>query len=256
MKTAFITGATSGIGFAMAKQLAEQGYQLILTGRSDDKLNQLRTQLPNVVHTIACDLSKQEDITRLISELKSLDTSIDVAINNAGFGLHGYQIELGIEATKEMLQVNINAVLELSHYFAETMTAQGSGYIMNVASTGAYQPQPLMSAYAASKAFVSSFTEGLALELKDQGVSVTVLSPGRTDTGFFSVNGQDMSSGGTFAAEKRASPEQVARLGLKAMFAGKLREIPLLENKFYVLLNRLLSRNMVVKMYHAAMLKV
>lgn len=256
MKTAFITGATSGIGYEMAKQLSAKGYQLVITGRNQEKLKQVSNEIPNIVKTLTYDLSIGGDVKALINELDFIDLEFDVAINNAGFGLYGEQIELGLSAVQKMLNVNISAVVELTHYFAERMADQGHGHIMNVASTAAYQPQPLMSAYAASKAFVSSFTEGMAIEMKGRGVSLTVLSPGRTKTNFFIQDGKDLSSGGTFSVEKRASPASVASIGLKAMFDKKIREIALFENKFFVFLNRLLPRDWVLKIYTDAMKKI
>lgn len=256
MKTAFITGATSGIGYEMAKQLSNKGYQLVVTGRNDEKLKKISNEIPNIVKALAYDLSIESDVKALIHELDYIDLEFDVAINNAGFGLYGKQIELGISAIHKMLNVNIRAVVELTHYFAERMADQGHGHIMNVASTAAYQPQPLMSAYAASKAFVSSFTEGMAIELKGTGVSLTVLSPGRTKTNFFIQDGKDLSSGGTFSVDKRASAARVASIGLKAMFDKKNREITLFENKFLVFLNRVLPRDWVLKIYTDAMKKI
>ncbi len=255
MKTAFISGATSGIGLALAKQLSEQGYSLILHGRNTAMLNQLQTTLSQVTLTIAADLSTPAGLTHLTTQLDSYPHPIDVAINNAGFGLYGEHLSLAEHDIDAMLQLNMISLTKLSRYFAQRMIKQGQGHLMNVASTAAYQPQPYMAAYAASKAYVASLTESLALELKLHKVVVTCLSPGRTDTGFFTFAGEDSAKAGngTFAGKNRTSPERVAKLGLAALFSGKSREIPLFENKFFVFLNRLLPRNMVLKMYHQAM---
>ncbi|OEF05497.1 SDR family NAD(P)-dependent oxidoreductase [Vibrio genomosp. F10] len=255
MKTAFISGATSGIGLALARQLHEQGYNLILHGRDQNRLNQLQASLNGATLTISADLSTSTGLKHLLTELSQYPDRIDVAINNAGFGLYGQHLSLNEIEVDAMLHLNMVAVTKLSRFFAELMVRQGQGYIMNVASTAAYQPQPYMAAYAASKAYVASITESLAVEMKDQNVTVTCLSPGRTDTAFFTFDGQDSSKSGkgTFAGKNRTSPEQVATLGLKAMFSGKLREIPLCENKFYIFLNRILPRTMVLKIYHQAM---
>lgn len=255
MKTAFITGATSGIGLAMAKQLAMQGYGLILHGRNVQKLAELKAELSNVHFIIAADLSDKAKVEQVIAELDNFKPSIDIAINNAGFGLfgkHSDKLESEIEA---MLALNISALTKLSSYFSNRMAAYGSGHILNVASTAAYQPQPYFAAYAATKAYVSSFTEALAVEMKPKGVILTCLSPGRTDTAFFTFDGKDTAKGGkgTFAAKHRASPEVIAQLGLAAMFKGKMREIPMLENKIFVFLNRILPRTTIIKIYQNAM---
>ncbi len=255
MTTAFITGATSGIGYSLAKQLAAQGYSLVLVGRDNIKLEQMRKDVPNVRHTIKADLSQPGGVEQVISDLDSLDISIDVAINNAGFGLHGKHIDMNEDDIQSMLTLNVVALTKLSSYFAKKMGAAGRGAIMNVASTAAYQPQPYMAAYAATKAFVSSFTEGLAVELKPLGVKVMCLSPGRTDTQFFTFDGKDEAKHGkgTFSVKHRASPDDVARLGLKALFAGKIRKITFFDNQFLVFLNRIFPRNTVLSLYKKAM---
>lgn len=255
MKTAFITGATSGIGLAMAQQLSQQGYALILHGRNAVKLAELQGKLANVSLVIAADLADAAQQDDLLANLAQYPGRIDVAINNAGYGLYGKCLDLPSADIDAMLAVNQMAVIKLSRYFAARMSAQGGGHILNVASTAAYQPQPLMAAYAASKAFVAHFTEALAMEMKPLGVHLMVLSPGRTDTDFFKLNGSDLGKGGkgTFAAKRRISPVKVARLGLNALFRGKFREVPTFENKLFVFLNRILPRNFVLNLYHKAM---
>ncbi len=255
MKTAFITGATSGIGLAFATQLSQQGYALVLHGRNQQKLQQLQAELPNVKQVLQADLSQPAQLEKMIAELEQSNLKIDIAINNAGFGLYGDHLTLEQSAIDEMIALNISAVTQLTRHFAAQMKQHGGGHIMNVASTAAYQPQPYMAAYAATKAYVSSFSEALSVELKSDNISVTCFSPGRTDTGFFTFDGQDTSkdSNGTFSKKHRTSPETVASIGLQAMFAGKLREIPMGINKFYVFLNRILPRKAVLAIYTKAM---
>ncbi|WP_434340785.1 SDR family NAD(P)-dependent oxidoreductase [Motilimonas cestriensis] len=257
MKTAFISGATSGIGLAFAKQLSQQGYALILHGRNQAMLQQLQQDLPHVRFTITADLSKTEQLNETIMRLEQFNAPIAVAINNAGFGLFGKHLEQNEAEIDAMLALNIAATTKLSSYFAQKMACQGGGHMLNVASTAAYQPQPYFAAYAASKAYLSSFTEALAMEMKDKNVTISCLSPGRTATRFFTFNGQDDTKNGqgTFAEKHRATPEKVAQLGLKALFKGKMRKIPFCENKFYVFLNRLLARNTILKIYQNAMEK-
>jgi short-subunit dehydrogenase len=255
MKTAFITGATSGIGLAFAKQLSQQGYALILHGRNQSKLDELERTLPNVHLTITADFSNRQHIDQVITNLDDFGNQIHIAINNAGFALYGRHTEHENCEVESMLAVNVSALTKLSRYFSERMAKQGNGHILNVASTAAYQPQPYFAAYAATKAYVASFTEALAVEMKSSGVKITCLSPGRTNTGFYNFGGVDTTkdSSGTFALKHRADPEKIAELGLKSMFKGKLREIPLFENKFFVFLNRVLPRSVMLKIYDNAM---
>lgn len=255
MKTAFISGATSGIGLAFARQLSQQGFNLILHGRNQDVLERLKQDLPNVQLTLQADLSDPLQLQNMIEQLDELDSSIDVAINNAGFGLYGEHLSLSEHESHAMLHLNIIATTRLCHYFADRMVKQQTGHILNVASTAAYQPQPYLAAYAASKAYVASFSEALKMELQSSNVVVTCLSPGRTDTRFFNFEGDkdQASRDGVFSKKHRANPETVAKVGLRALFKGKVREIPFLENKIYVFLNRVLTRNSVLNMYYKAM---
>ncbi|KPH94731.1 short-chain dehydrogenase [Pseudoalteromonas porphyrae] len=255
MKIAFVSGATSGIGLAFAKELSALGYSLILHGRSADKLTSMARILPSVRLTLVADLANDNDIKAMLEELEKQKLVIDIAINNAGFGLYGKHLALKVSDINAMIAVNISALTTLTHYFAEHMTQHGRGHILNVASTGAYQPQAYMAAYCATKAYVASFSEAIALEVRADNVTVTCLSPGRTDTNFFVFDGADTSKNnkGTFSAKHRISANKVAKLGLKALFKGKIREIPLFENKFYVFLNRILPRSVVLKIYENAM---
>ena len=255
MKTAFITGATSGIGLAFAKLLAKQNYALILHGRNQNKLDELKKTLPNVVLTLTADFSISQQVDRLINDLEKFESQIHVAINNAGFGLYGNFTELKESDVDAMLAVNILALTKLSRYFSKKFAKYGSGNILNVSSIAAYQPQPYFAAYAATKAYAASFTEALAVEMKPHGVKLTCFSPGRTNTGFFTFDGVDTTknNSGTFSMKHRADPEKIAQLGLSAMFKSKIREIPLLENKFYVFLNRIFPRSTMLKLYGRAM---
>ena len=255
MKTAFITGATSGIGFEFAKVLSASGYGLILHGRNSDKLNKLKDSLPNVIATLSADLSDARQLEAMLTELDNFSDTIHIAINNAGFGLYGNHTELKESDIDAMLAVNITTVTKLTRYFGLKMASNGQGYILNIASTAAYQPQPYLAAYAATKAYVASFSEAMAIEMKSSNVIVTCLSPGRTDTNFFSFDGADStkSGKGTFAGKHRVSAESVAKLGIHALLKGKIREIPFLENKIYVFLNRILPKSVVLALYNRAM---
>ena len=255
METAFITGATSGIGFAFVKELSTKGYGLILHGRDSVKLDKLKATLPNVIATITADLSDEAQIDSMLVELDKYSDSIHIAINNAGFGLYGKHSDLKESDIEAMLRVNILTVTKLTRYFSVKMASNGQGYILNVASTAAYQPQPFIAAYAATKAYVASFSEAVAIEMKEQNVTVTCLSPGRTDTNFFAFDGEDSTrtGKGTFSGKHRVSPESVAKLGIRALLKGKIREIPFFENKFYVFLNRVLPKSVVLAIYERAM---
>lgn len=243
-KTALITGASSGIGEAFAKELAKRGMNLVLTARSEEKLTRTASEIETTygvkTHVIAGDLSEKQtphEIFRLISK-KNL--SIDLLINNAGFGKWGNFLDENISVYEDMLEVNINAVVKLTHLFLPQMVASGSGGIINVASTGAFQPCPYIATYAASKAFVLSFSEALYGEFHKQGITVTALCPGNTATGFQETAGADTSNMYIESAEK------VAIEGIEALIAGKNYKINGTANYLQSFIPRFVSRKNVI----------
>lgn len=190
-KWALITGASSGFGVDFARQLARQGYSLVLVARSEAPMQALAAELAGVrCHVVAMDLAGEGAAEQLKQQLDAAGITVDMLVNNAGFGVFGEFIGQPIERTRGMLQVNIMALTELTHVFAAGMAERGHGDILLVASNGAYQATPTYAAYCASKAYVLLFGEALHDELAPRGVNVTVVSPGISATNFLQVSGQ------------------------------------------------------------------
>jgi uncharacterized protein len=188
MAIVLITGASSGIGKDLAEIFASQKNDLILVARSKDVLNDMAIDLERryggKVNYFDIDLSLPNSGIQLYDSVKDLGQSIDILINNAGYGLYGENADLEAEKVSNMLTLNINSLTQLTLLFSQDMKKAGRGKIMNVASTASFQPVPYMAAYAASKAYVLSFSEALHVELKKYGVTVSALCPGATETNF------------------------------------------------------------------------
>lgn len=220
---ALVTGASKGIGKEIALQLAQKGYSLLLSARAEQELAQLAAEIKekhNVQASwLVTDLSKPGTAKELADWASSETDNLSVLINNAGFGIWGSFDTLELAAQLEMIQLNVNAVLELTHHLLPGLKSRKQSYILNVASTAAYQAMPTMALYAASKSFILSYSRAISYELKDTNVSVSCLSPGPTATGFGSRAGLD-----AFAelADKFNMPASlVAQIGLKGMFNKK-----------------------------------
>lgn len=242
-----ITGASSGIGYDLAKIAAADGKNLILVARSEDKLDQLAEELrksyPIEVVSIAVDLSDEAGVNELISEVETAYLAIDTLVNNAGFGDFGDFAKADLAKNMEMIRLNISALTHLTHTFMQKMLISGKGRIMNVASTASFMPGPGMAVYYASKAYVLSFSEALTRELKGSGVTVTTLCPGPTNTDFAKVSGL-----GHSLMHRMLPPStslDVAKAGYKAMLKGKSIEIPGIMNKLSALTPRFSPRSMV-----------
>ncbi|MDX1770964.1 MAG: SDR family oxidoreductase, partial [Planococcaceae bacterium] len=217
-KTALITGATSGLGYEFVQLLAKEQYNLIVVARNEEKLLSIKSEFPLLnVTTIPMDLSKPGSVRKLVEEIQEKELQVDVLINNAGFGLLGKFDELNVEKQLEMIQLNISALTELTHAFLPQMKKQKFGQIMNVASTAAFQPGPMMAVYYATKAYVLSFSEALVEELVGTGVTVTTLCPGATKTNFGSVANVEK----TKMFSKAMDATTVAALGYNGMKNGK-----------------------------------
>jgi hypothetical protein len=225
-RTALITGASAGIGEAFARLLAARGDKLILTARRVDRLQTLADELKKAYGTesvvIAVDLVKPDGAANLFAETEKRGLVVDLLINNAGFGKYGKFWEQPVSAYADMIQLNITALMTLSHLYLAGMRARKHGGIINVASVAGFPPMPNFSVYAASKAFVLSFSQALAIEAKADGVMVSVLCPGSTATEF-----QDVASGKadltTAPVERNVqTAEDVARAGLDGYEAGKI----------------------------------
>lgn len=205
--TALITGATKGIGRALARELARRGADLILVARSEPDLRQvagdIRSRHDVTVHTIAADLGTPGGTDRLLAELDG--RTVDLLINNAGIGTAGPFLDGTLARHHSSIDLNITGLTTLTYELGRSMVARGTGGIVNVASTAAFQPMPYQASYAATKAFVLSFTEALAAELRGTGVHVMAAHPGGTETSFFDTSTASINSAFTDSAERVAA---------------------------------------------------
>lgn len=230
---ALITGASKGIGKSIALALARAGYNLLLVARSEEELIKLSAFIQaeykvNAIY-LSIDLSADGAASRVASWSDSYTANLSILINNAGYGLWGNFESLPLPDQLNMLQLNVSFVVELSHHLLQTLKQQKQAYILNIASTAAYQAVPALAVYAATKTFILSYSRALRYELKDSAVSVSCLCPGPTETGFASRAGMDSL---TELAEKfNTPPDQVAAAGLKGMFSKKAEIIPGFINK-------------------------
>jgi len=242
LKTALVTGGASGLGYEFAVLLAKDSYQLILIDIDSEKLNETKKKLENnystQVITLTKDLGVQNIAEEIIEEIK--ETPIDVLINNAGFGLFGFFAETDWRRESLMLNLHIMTTTHLTKLLLKGMVERGSGKILNMSSLAAFQPGPLMSIYYASKAYILSFSEAIANELKGTGVTVTVLCPGQTKTSFQEVVSQETSE--NKISFNIAHPDEVAAYGYKALMKGKVVAVPGAINKFLSKLPRLMPR--------------
>ncbi|WP_058868128.1 SDR family oxidoreductase [Chloracidobacterium thermophilum] len=218
-KTVLITGASVGIGEAFARRFAREKTNLMLVARREDKLQRLAAELAKqhsiTVDVLAKDLSLPEAAGEVFEETERLNLQVDGLINNAGFGIGGRFVETDLKRNLEMLQLNIVTLTELTHRYLPGMLARRRGVVVNVASTAAFQAVPYLGAYAATKAYVLSFSEALHEECRDQGVLVMALCPGATATEFFDT--AQVAEGTARDMLRRAqTPEEV----VEAAFAG------------------------------------
>lgn len=244
---ALVTGASSGLGVELARALASRRINLVLTARSDAPMqllaDEFRQKYGVEVVVEPSDLSMPGSADALRQRLGQRGIEPEILINNAGFGLNSAFIDQDAERLRAMLQLNVISLTEVSQMFGRTMAARGRGHILLVASMAAYQPDPLLAAYGASKAYVLSLGEALNVELAPK-VGVTVLSPGLMDTSFNAVSGYH-----TPPSLKRTEllPALVAQIGLDAMFAGKPSVIAGRINKVMAFSGRLLPRHFSAK---------
>jgi uncharacterized protein len=223
MKTALITGASSGIGYELAKIHAAHGGNLVLVARSKAKLielkNELEKQYKIAVYVIDKDLSAPDAVQQVYEETTRQQLKIDYLINNAGFGTYGFFAISDWDKEQQMINLNISALCQFTKLYVKDMVKQKSGKIMNVASTAAFQPCPTMAVYGATKAYVLSFTEAVANEVRDKGVTVTALCPGATTSGF--QEAANMNDSNLFKGKKLPTSKEVAEYGYAAMLKGK-----------------------------------
>ena len=240
---AVVTGASSGLGRGLAARLADRGMSLVLTGRNQARLDEaahaIRGAAPRVtVETVVADLSARSGVSALLDHVAG--RPIEVLVNNAGFGSYGPFAEGDADREADEVAVDVVAVVALARAFLPGMIARGSGGILNVASTIAFQPAPYQAVYGASKAFVLSFSEALWAEARAAGVAVTALCPGPTRTGFVDALGADV--GRTLIYRRLAEPEPVIEAGLRALDEGRAVVIPGLRNKMMAIGGRFMPR--------------
>jgi short-subunit dehydrogenase len=228
---AVVTGASSGLGALFAEKLAQRGLPLVLAGRDEARLTDVRERVQRLapgidVELVVGDLGSQAGVEALVAVLQ--ERVIDVLVNNAGFGTYGRLAEVDADRDRDLIAVNVDALVRLTHAVLPGMLARGHGQILNVASTIAFQPAPYQATYGASKAFVLSFSQALWAETKGSGVTVTALCPGPTRTGF--VDALDADVSGTAIYQKLASPEPVVAAGLRALDRGRPVVVPGMRN--------------------------
>lgn len=249
MATALITGASNGIGLELAKVHASKGGNLVLVARNKTKLDELKAELERqykiTVYTIGKDLSLPLAAQEVYDEIKSQQIQIDYLVNNAGFGDFGMFVETEWNKELQMINLNITTLTHFTKLYVRDMVKRGSGKILNVASTAAFQSGPTMAVYYATKAYVLSFSEALDNEVSNRGVSVTTLCPGPTESGFQAAAAMEESN--LVKGKKLPSSREVAEYGYASMMKGKTVAIHGMMN--YLMANsvRFLPRALVVK---------
>jgi short-subunit dehydrogenase len=244
--TILITGASSGIGLELARICAAHRHDLVLVARRGDALAALAQEAEAAgvrADILVSDLSAPGAAAAIASRVHELGLEIDGLVNNAGYGVFGPFSETSIDAERAMLQVNVVALTELTKLLVAPMIARGRGRILNVASTAAFLPGPLMAVYYASKAYVLSFSEAITDELRGTGVTVTVLCPGPTTSGF--QQAANLAESKMVAGKTLPTSHEVAEAGYVAMMAGTPLEIPGWRNKLVAFLPRIVPRHMV-----------
>ena len=248
--TALVTGASSGIGREFARYHASKGGAVILTARREEALKSLKAEIEErhgvEAHVFALDLGAAGGAKKLYDAVKAAGLDVDILINNAGFGGHGAHLDRPLEDELAMIDLNVKALVELTHRFGQDMVAGGGGRILNVGSTAGFMPGPMQATYFATKAFVKSFSQAVDHEMRPKGVNCTVLAPGYVETEFADrsdLNGTDLVKGGG------ASAESVARHGYDAMMKEKLVTVNDPKLKFAIdWIIPLLPRRQVLKM--------
>lgn len=220
-KNVLITGATSGIGLELAKLFAVDHYNMVIVSRNEEKLNEVASHLKELgaeeVTVISQDLSVPDAASKVFEETQRRRIPIDILVNDAGVGAYGHFTDISFELERQIINLNIVSLVHLTKLYLKEMKERGKGRILQLASIASYQPTPLLSVYAATKAFVLSFSDALGTELKDTGITVTSLIPGATDTDFFRKAGMEH----TIVAQDPQSPEEVAKVGYEALMKGE-----------------------------------
>jgi short-subunit dehydrogenase len=246
-RTALITGASSGIGLDLAHVFAKEKWDVVLVARTEARLREVAAAVEQqygvAAHVVVADLARRDAPGEIMATLGERGIEVDALVNNAGFGLTGTFAETDLAAELEMIQVNIAALTHLTKLALRPMVACGRGWIMNVASTASFQPGPLMAVYYATKAYVLSFSEAIADELRATEIKVSALCPGPTETGFAAA--AKMESSRLFNMARPARSADVARIGYEGLMRGDRVVIPGLRNKLLTQSVRVTPRRLV-----------
>ena len=248
-KTALITGASSGIGLELSKLFAKNGFHLILVARSEERLEKLADELRYEHHvqvaTFAKDLSDLNEVYSLFKIIDEENIFVDFLVNNAGFGDYGNFVDSDWHKINQMINLNMTSLTYMTHLFLQKMKKEGRGRIMNIASTAAFQPGPLMAVYFATKSYVLNFSEAIFEELNEYNISVTAYCPGATATNF--SNEANTNNSRLFKNKKLPSAAKVAEYGFMAMMQGKRLAIYGFMNQVMVFATRFTPRFLVLK---------
>ncbi len=236
MTTALITGASKGIGKALATELAARGFNLLLVARSENLLKSISEDLESKykisVKYLAIDLTDPASITNILQIIERDKINLQILINNAGYALWGNFEKLNLEEQEKMMFINMNVAVQLSYRLLPILKKNTKSYLMNVASSSAYQAVPTLALYCSSKSFILQFTRSLRHELKGKGVNICCLSPGPTETNFMDAAGMTTEEMKNRAAKFNMSPENVARIAIRGMMNNKAEIIPGFLNLF------------------------
>jgi hypothetical protein len=247
-KTTLVTGASSGIGAAFARELAARGSDLVLVARREERLKELAGEIEAAhgvrAHVIAADLSQEDAVAAVSSATESLGVQVDILVNSAGFGTYGRYETIDPARDRALVQVGVTTAVDLTHHYLPGMVDRGAGAIINVSSAGAFQPMPYQAVYGASKAFLQSFSEALWAENRGTGVRVVACCPAATDTEYFEVLGNDDEV--RFGAKR--PPRDVVEQTLRALEKGRPLVVVGLRWKLTALMPRLLPRGVVATM--------
>lgn len=247
MEYALVTGASKGLGEAMARELARRGYPLLLVARSSSLLENLSLELSREyhieVHFLAADLSTPEAPETVFQWVTGHQFPVSVLINNAGYGLWGQFEELSLEEQNNMLRLNTDTLVNLCYRMLPILQKQSRSYILNVGSLAGFQAVPTLALYSASKALVNTFTRALAHELRGTPVSVTLLAPGGVKTGFVARSGMHHMQ--ETADRLSMTAEAVAKKAINAMFKGKIEIVPGFPNQISALMVRILPKTLI-----------
>ena len=249
-QTTLVTGASSGIGLHLAHEFARHGHPLVIVAPVQSELEKVASAFRGdhgvEVRVIAKDLEEKNSAQEIFDDLQAAGVEIDILVNNAGHGFHGKWWELPIEKDLSMLRLNVEAVLRLTKLFLPPMLQRNRGRILNTASIAGFEPGPLLATYFATKAFVLSWSEALAVELDDTPISVTALCPGVTDTDFFPKG--DAENIRARQSSNVMSPQDVAKEGYEALMNGELFVVPGALNKAMIAARRILPVGMQARM--------